>query len=309
MQRFRNSGLDVGRPLRVLLRKGDGVIAHQRLAHSGGYNLSDKVRMNIYFRVSRIDFADIADAYVKAPTPWIGFGGLSSILPSGSTDVPTQCDEDNFDRITPAQVVLAARPIGRTLSSAARERLTITKSMKLSFVQDGFLVLKNVINSGLVQKARRKIDMALHNGKFSTSQRNYGDGSQQSVITFNKHVLTSCMLTDVLFRTGLVDVAEELLGSRAVVLLDSTSDIRYIPVNDSKGDNFIRPGGWDVSLGIGRHRLKGLDHMLRISVPLTDGLDVDENRGQIVVWPGMSIYFQSCCLQNSVYLNSSLTAT
>lgn len=42
---------DLGEPIRVLMRPGDAVIAHQRLGHSGGINLSNMIRKNLYFRI------------------------------------------------------------------------------------------------------------------------------------------------------------------------------------------------------------------------------------------------------------------
>lgn len=42
---------DVGDPLRVRMRPGDVVIAHQRLGHSGGINLHPAIRKNLYFRI------------------------------------------------------------------------------------------------------------------------------------------------------------------------------------------------------------------------------------------------------------------
>lgn len=42
----------IGKPIRVLMKPGDVVIAHQRLGHAGGINLHDIVRKNLYFRMN-----------------------------------------------------------------------------------------------------------------------------------------------------------------------------------------------------------------------------------------------------------------
>lgn len=42
---------DIGAPIRALLKSGDAIIAHQRLAHAGGPNVGAHVRKNLYFRV------------------------------------------------------------------------------------------------------------------------------------------------------------------------------------------------------------------------------------------------------------------
>lgn len=41
----------IGDPVRVLMRPGDAVLAHQRLGHHGGPNVGKHVRKNIYLRV------------------------------------------------------------------------------------------------------------------------------------------------------------------------------------------------------------------------------------------------------------------
>lgn len=43
---------DIGKSLRVPMKPGDVVLAHQRLGHVGGPNLGENIRKNLYFRVS-----------------------------------------------------------------------------------------------------------------------------------------------------------------------------------------------------------------------------------------------------------------
>lgn len=312
------------------------MIAHQRLAHCAGYNLADVTRKNVYFRVERADFAEYVDQYVVARFPWMGFEGLSEVLPKGLTEIPERPEKQEDGNgngvngsVTPAQRVLAARPMGQKLPGEQQQKLTITDDMKSAFVRDGFIVLRNIIAKGLLEKAMRKVQMALENGKFSENDHHNYEGTSKPLVKFNKHVLTSCMITDVLFRSGLIDVAEQFLGKQSVVLLDSAADLMYIPSNKNengrKGDKLReqdvrstdgpRPGGWEVSMGSGRYRAKGMDHMLRISVALTDGMNAEEDRGQVVVWPGMQNLSYSefhIFLAFSIYLflllrNSSLT--
>lgn len=45
----------------MLLKPGDAVLAHQRLGHSGGINLHDDVRKNLYFRVRHRNHPDIVE--------------------------------------------------------------------------------------------------------------------------------------------------------------------------------------------------------------------------------------------------------
>ena len=45
---------DFGPATQVLLRKGDVVLAHQKLAHFGGANCSPDIRYQVYFRVGHL---------------------------------------------------------------------------------------------------------------------------------------------------------------------------------------------------------------------------------------------------------------
>lgn len=50
---------DIGQPIRVLMRPGDAVLAHQRLGHSGGINLHEKTRKNLYYRLHHKNHDDL----------------------------------------------------------------------------------------------------------------------------------------------------------------------------------------------------------------------------------------------------------
>lgn len=75
-----------GEPQRALLRRGDAMIVHQRLAHAPGVNLWDKPRKNVYFRVIHSLIDDILPQQMSSPTPWVGFSGLKDFLPDGATE-------------------------------------------------------------------------------------------------------------------------------------------------------------------------------------------------------------------------------
>lgn len=86
MDTFRKTKPKVGQAVRVLLKKGHVMIAHQRLAHAPGINLSDVVRKNIYFRIVHDQHDDLIKTHMVAPTPWTGFYGLRRLLPEGATE-------------------------------------------------------------------------------------------------------------------------------------------------------------------------------------------------------------------------------
>ena len=79
--------LDIGEPVRVCMKRGDLLIAHQRLAHVPGVNLTEMVRKNVYFRVARKDLDEIVEKIWKSDEPWVGFEGIAEHLPEGVTEV------------------------------------------------------------------------------------------------------------------------------------------------------------------------------------------------------------------------------
>lgn len=78
--------VDCGAPKRLLLRPGDVFLAHQRLAHAAGINLTGMMRKNVHFRVSHADFNEFLEDYVSDITPFTGFNGLQNVMNSGETE-------------------------------------------------------------------------------------------------------------------------------------------------------------------------------------------------------------------------------
>lgn len=73
---------DIGEPIRVLLSPGDVVIAHQRLGHGGGVNLTEATRINLYYRVHHVRHEQLLDAYMRGSV-FTECGGLRGLLDEG----------------------------------------------------------------------------------------------------------------------------------------------------------------------------------------------------------------------------------
>lgn len=306
MLKFRATKPSVGPAVRVLLHPGDAVIAHQRLAHCPGFNLCDTVRKNVYFRVTHTRFAEIVQAYVSCPTPWIGFDGLTSILGEDSTQ-PTpllsSCvtsDEANacLGSVSGGEVppgvsvdvwrtrcLLAARPLG-----GDAPRIGITEAH--AFVRDGFVVLRGVISPELLAAANDRVTAALHDGRVSRDAKRFYAGSTEGTLRLKRPDLLARPLMALMLNSGLVDIAEGFVGTRNVVVGDGIADAILVPPSDdflatrcptNKPHN---SQSWSIDVGKVRFKDRGLDHLIRVGVALSEGLDVDENRGQLVVWPG-----------------------
>lgn len=61
----KDSKPDIGPPKRLLCKPGDVVLLHQRLGHSGGINVHEKTRINLYFRISAKDHDDHVEQVIK----------------------------------------------------------------------------------------------------------------------------------------------------------------------------------------------------------------------------------------------------
>lgn len=72
---------DIGKPIRVPMKPGDVVLAHQRLGHTGGPNLGSTVRKNLYFRVSHkkhekfLKSGELLNGWV-----WAQYNGVRNVL-------------------------------------------------------------------------------------------------------------------------------------------------------------------------------------------------------------------------------------
>eukprot|EP01059_Diplonema_ambulator_P031065 TRINITY_DN5590_c0_g2_i1.p1 TRINITY_DN5590_c0_g2~~TRINITY_DN5590_c0_g2_i1.p1 ORF type:complete len:442 (+),score=101.65 TRINITY_DN5590_c0_g2_i1:866-2191(+) len=67
---------DLGPPKQILAAPGDVVLAHQKLAHSGGPNASHSIRYQLYYRVSHKDHSDNASSGLTLQNLWVDFEGL-----------------------------------------------------------------------------------------------------------------------------------------------------------------------------------------------------------------------------------------
>lgn len=70
---------DIGEPIRVRMKPGDAVLAHQRLGHSGGWNMSDVVRKNLYMRVKHRRHDELLEEQWSGSL-WTMFEGLHDMV-------------------------------------------------------------------------------------------------------------------------------------------------------------------------------------------------------------------------------------
>lgn len=280
MRTFKAKRLDVGRPKRALLRPGDAMIAHQRLSHAAGVNLIEVVRCNIYFRVVHRHLDSLLDDFVKSPTPWVGFDGLRDLLPEGAVD----WDRDAAKK--KGKQKLAAGATGEHCGT-----LKLTAAQKKAFVRDGYVVINGAVSEDLVSQALEFVDNAFENNKYHTNGKKR-IGSEHPAPSFLKPAKRSPKVKDLFFKSGLVDASEQLIGEGQVTIRENMAEISFNAPNEvfvEEGMDMTEPfpkRKWRVEPGQGIYKGRGGDFSFLVGVALSDGQDVDENRGQFTVWPG-----------------------
>lgn len=312
MIKFRATKPSVGPAVRALLRAGDAIVAHQRLAHCAGHNLVNTIRKNVYFRVTHARFVELIEAYVNSAEPWLGFDGLRDLTghPPGAgtghdnVDAPTaQAKDGNATNHHGNEKGSAESGRAETLEQRTRRLLAarpmggdsgrlVDASVKRAFMRDGYVVLRAAVAPPLLAEAQRRVHNALRNGRATRDvKREYG-GSEQNALSLPRGIRLSGEVMALMLRSGLVDVAEAFVGLRNVVVADGISDIVLIPTSElavAEGWEPTKPhprAAWNVGVGKQRFKHRGADHLLCVGVALSDGLYIDDNRGQLLVWPG-----------------------
>lgn len=271
---------DVGLPRRTLLRPGDGFIAHQRLAHAAGFNLSNVTRVNVYFRAidTRLDY--LLHDFVRSPTPWVGFDGLQDLVPQGAT----YFDETAAKRKGKYEICASS-------SSEASGNYVLSDEQKRFFIQNGYVVLPNAVSTDLVNAALGIVNPAYANGDYHMNGKKRL-GSKDPAPVFLRKIKKSVELRDLFFKSGLVNASEQLIGKGRVTLRENLADISFILPNEE----FINQGmkmnesypkrQWKLDQPMPDYKGLGADYNFFVAIALSDGHDVDENRGQLCVWPG-----------------------
>jgi hypothetical protein len=74
-----NAKPNLNEPLQLLLRTGDVVLCHQKLAHRGGPNFSPDIRRMVYFRVSHNRHNEFVHHGTLFNNIWLEFDGIDNI--------------------------------------------------------------------------------------------------------------------------------------------------------------------------------------------------------------------------------------
>lgn len=162
----------------------------------------------------------------------------------------------------------------------------------MSFINDGYVVIPGAVPAEIVDRALSFTDQAYADRRFEL-MGNPRRGSAYPAPVFYHPIKTSPLVTDLVNKSGLYKAAEQLLGDGNVVIRDEMGQVAYSEPNEL----YVRQrmskhepdpaDKWHIDSGAGTYASLGTDFAFLIGVALSHGQDVDENRGQYTVWPGM----------------------
>lgn len=165
--------------------------------------------------------------------------------------------------------------------------MVLTREQKESFIRDGYLVLRNVVPREMVDAALRVVDNAF-------AERNYtlNDHNKQDVVPFfNQEVEKAPEIYGTMSDTVLIEACEDLLG-KGNVLYGKKAQIAFRPTDQrllQNGMGMTEPmpkHRYHIDGGGGKYKKTASSFTLLVGVALSEGQDVDKNRGQLNVWPG-----------------------
>ncbi|KAI0566673.1 hypothetical protein FGB62_7g01 [Gracilaria domingensis] len=163
---------------------------------------------------------------------------------------------------------------------------SLTEEQKLSFIRDGYIILPQIVSIGLIQAALAHCDAAYAANHYNTPKH---DSGVKPTPSFWRSVKSARPVTDLFYESGLMQVAEQLLGASNVDILNDDGQIAYtLPNPDSELSLHEQhpKQKWHIDTPLGEYINRGADFVLIVGVALSEGQEVDENRGQFTVWPG-----------------------
>lgn len=166
----------------------------------------------------------------------------------------------------------------------------LSKERKEVFVRDGFVILPGFIPDEMVDKAEKRIDTAYANGQYNKMVKKLL-GADQPTPNFYRPVKQAPEIMDLMYKTGLFEIANDLLGQENAVVRDELAQIALTFkcehwVNAGWGMKEAHPKfKWHIDAGQGKYATEGTDFSVLMGVALSEGQEIDENRGQLTIWP------------------------
>lgn len=163
----------------------------------------------------------------------------------------------------------------------------LTTEQKQFFIDNGYVVLRNIVPQELVEAALRRVDTAFEEGEYTLRERNSND----VIPIFSKEVEHSPAVYECMTKTPIPEACDDLLGEgnsrcgRHAQVAFRWKDERLIKKGMKINENMPKYR-WHIDGGSGKYMKTASGFTLLVGVVLSEGQDVDENRGQFTVWPG-----------------------
>lgn len=169
--------------------------------------------------------------------------------------------------------------------------VTLTSKQKEALVRDGYIILPGFIPTDMVDEAEKCIDTAYANGKYKEMVKKLL-GADQPTPNFNRQVKQAPEIMDLMYKTGLFEIANDLLGEGNAVVRDELAQIAVT----FKCEHWVKAKWgmkephpkfkWHIDAGQGKYASEGTDFSLLMGVALSEGQEINENRGHFMIWPG-----------------------
>lgn len=164
-------------------------------------------------------------------------------------------------------------------------------------MKNGYLIIPQGVSEDLIESALQVTDAGVKDGH--VNKKEGPPGSSHPQLGFWQNIRTHSAVMALLYESGLFQVAEQMMGEDNVAIMGNNSQVAYVHQADihlKEGMDMKKPHkkwGWHVDKPFGDYQAKGADFMLLIGVALSEGQEVDENRGQLIVWPGKTYILAS----------------
>lgn len=164
----------------------------------------------------------------------------------------------------------------------------LTQKEKENVILDGYIIIRSAVPEPLLRAAVQAADAAYRPDKSSPH-------SVDAPTPPLRYVAAQPVITDLFSRTCLSKLSQQLLPEDSVTLRHPHAQIAYtLPKSDGLHADTLTelakphdPTEWHVDSTRGRFAALAADFLLLVGIALSDGQDVDENRGQLTVFPGM----------------------
>lgn len=150
---------------------------------------------------------------------------------------------------------------------------TLNENQLQEFIHSGFTIVRGVVSDDRLCAAQEVID-ASPNG---TDAPPLHSASESSAVL------------SLLFDTTLKSMVEDILGPwERLSIRDKSAQIASTPsnVNVNLNDD-VSKQAWHVDSSHGKYASVASDFLLLVGIALSEGQENDENRGQLIAFPGM----------------------